>query len=133
MTGPEFALSIIASMIAAVLYDMLRNPAPPVPKNESRNILQDSKALIQKLASKILPPKKEESPRPTLEAFKKIIRDGHDHSKSASFTKNLLSRGQELLKKDKHARPVESPSSVCQSCAYIPVCNPTRPRAFLKL
>jgi hypothetical protein len=111
MTGPEFALSVISSMIAAVLYDMLRNPSPPVFKDESKNLFKDTQKLIQKFASRILPTKKEENPRPTLEAFKKVIRNGHDHSNIASFSKNLLSLGQDLLKKDTHARPASFTAS----------------------
>src|ERR1041384_454642 len=90
MTGPEFALSIIGSMIAAVLYDMLRNPSPPVFKDEPHNtqrilrFLEPLKRNLVRLKSlvnikgemylgipkreeaKILLVKKEDSPRPTL-------------------------------------------------------------------
>jgi hypothetical protein len=54
MTGPEFALSIIASMIAAVLYDMLRNPLPPTftPRTISRRKALSSRA--RRLAEKLV-------------------------------------------------------------------------------
>ena len=57
MTGPEFALSILALMIAAVLYDMLRNPSQPVLKDEPQ-FLENGQRLIKKAVAHILPPKK---------------------------------------------------------------------------
>lgn len=64
MTGPDFALAVLIGLIANAIYDMLRNPLPPVPKNESKNLLHDSQELIRKIASSILPSKKDEDARP---------------------------------------------------------------------
>ena len=71
MTGPEFALSIIASMIAAVILDILRNPAPPVYRQEPNHFFQNSREFFKKLASRIWTIKKEVSPRPTTIFLKK--------------------------------------------------------------
>ena len=66
MTGPDFALAVLIGLIANAIYDVLRNPALSVPKNESSNLLQDSQKLIRKVASRILPSKKEEDARPVV-------------------------------------------------------------------
>lgn len=116
MTGPEFALSVIASMIAAVLYDMLRDPSPPGFKQDLDDLLEKGKYLLRKTIAR------ESSTKKTLRAARPL-----PESEGSPL---LIHRA--ISKKDTLARPIESPSNACPSCSYIPVCDPMRHRAFLK-
>jgi len=101
MTGAEFGLSIIASLIASILYEMSRNPTPPVFKDKSEDTFQESKALIRKFAAWMLPSKKEESARPV------------------SLKKSADARAR--LTGIKHKVPL-SLEGTCTLCNYIPLC-----------
>jgi hypothetical protein len=115
MTGPEFALSIIASMIAAVLYDMLRNPSPPGFKKDSATLLEQGKYLLRKAITRETSAKKNRTP-----AELNNLDDSTPAIHRATF------------KKFNSARLIESPPNICQSCEYISACEPTVRRAFLK-
>jgi hypothetical protein len=49
MTGPDFALAVLTSLIAAAIYDMLRNPPPPVFQSESNKLTATSAEIKKSL------------------------------------------------------------------------------------